>query len=492
MSSFDFIMCGETQETYASSCLVGYYRRLANRFPTAAFLSSCPRSSLGYPCGFRSSNSFPCPLGRKGLQLLDWSADYRLHARAAWQPQDLFQPILDKARPFCRGRYACVAVDDTRLHKTGRRICSAFFQRDPLSPKFRFNLMFGLRFLQMSLLTPLYRTGKQSARALPVRFEEVPAVKKPGRKASAQEWATWRQHCKLHNLSTRTVEILRGLRSSLDASGYADQTLLAVCDNSFCNRTVFRAEWTRTSVIARARRDVKLCRRATEAGQRFYDVVKFTPKLVYDDPSILWQKARIFHGGQWRKVRYKQLAAVYWQGGAGRKPLRLLVVVAGFPIRCRGGNARVMATRLPADHRPKGHPAGVTAGLLRPLANRGQPSRRKGHLRCRSGPASLRPFRPSTASLSRGSLQCTTVSRAPRLRCRSRGRLSRPAEVAQKGKTPVLPGPDHATPQRNGREPSLVGAARLASGLEDSWFGSRSIKKYVQSPGTGLPACPFR
>ena len=131
------------------------------------------------------------------------------------------------------------------------------------------------------------------------------------------------------------METLRGLRGSLDAAGYGDQTLLAVCDNSFCNRTIFRAEFTRTSVIARARRDVKLCRRASGEGQRFYDVVKFTPKQVYDDPAIPWQKVRIFHGGQWRKVRYKEVAAVYWQGGAGQKPLRLFVV-ARIPYQVPG------------------------------------------------------------------------------------------------------------------------------------------------------------
>ena len=73
----------------------------------------------------------------------------------------LFQPVLEKALPFCSGRYVAAAVDDTRLHKTGRHIQSAFYQRDPLSPKFRFNLMFGLRFLQISLLVPLYRKQKE-------------------------------------------------------------------------------------------------------------------------------------------------------------------------------------------------------------------------------------------------------------------------------------------------------------------------------------------
>jgi len=253
------------------------------RFPTTAFLSPGPRPSLGYPRRLRSPYSLPRPLGPRpptlGLECgLPPTCPCCLAATGPL-PTDS-----RKARPFCRGRYACVAVDDTRLHKTGRRIVTASYQRDPLSPKFRINLMFGLRFLQMSLLTPLYRSSKQPARALPVRFQEVPALKKPRRKAPQQEWEAWRQQSKLHNLSTHTVETLRGLRGSLDAAGYADQTLLAVCDNSFCNRTVFRAEFTRTSVIARARRDVKLCRRASGGGQRFYDVVKFTPKQVYDDP----------------------------------------------------------------------------------------------------------------------------------------------------------------------------------------------------------------
>jgi len=35
---------------------------------------------------------------------------------------------------------------------------------------------------------------------------------------------------------------------------------------------------------------------------------------------------RIFHGGKWRDVRYKEVTPVYWRSGAGKRPLRLLVV----------------------------------------------------------------------------------------------------------------------------------------------------------------------
>ena len=76
-----------------------------------------------------------------GRQDQDWSADYKLHSRANWKAQDLFQPILEQASHFCDDSVLVVAMDDTRIRKTGRKILTAFYQRDPLSPKFRFNLM---------------------------------------------------------------------------------------------------------------------------------------------------------------------------------------------------------------------------------------------------------------------------------------------------------------------------------------------------------------
>jgi len=186
--------------------------------------------------------------------------------------------------------------------------------------------MFGLRFLQMSLLFPLYRCQPQSARALPIRFVEVPAVKKPGKNASPEERLAWKQKTKELNLSTRSVENIHGVRGSLDAAGAADRILLIVGDNSFCNRTHFRAEYDRTELIVRARRNLKLCRRAPLEGRRFYDSTKFTPLDVFQDHCIPWRKAKIFHGGRWRMLRYKDVTNVYWQSGAGTKPLRLLVL----------------------------------------------------------------------------------------------------------------------------------------------------------------------
>ncbi len=270
-----------------------------------------------------------------GQQQQDWSAEYRLHARANWEVNALFQPILRRAMPCVDGRYVCAAIDDTRLRKTGRCIHSAFYQRDPLSPKFRFNLMFGLRFLQISLLLPLYRQHSASPRALPVRFEEVPALKHPSRRASAAEWEAWRKAVKSNNLSTAAVAMIAGLRASLDQAGASRKHLLMAGDASFCNRTLFSAVFDRTDIITRTRRDLRLCRQDTTASRCFYDKQKFTPEQVRQDESIAWCTARVFHGGEWRDVRYKEVPEIYWQTGALKRPLRLLIV-APVPYHVAG------------------------------------------------------------------------------------------------------------------------------------------------------------
>jgi len=262
-----------------------------------------------------------------GRQDRDWSADYKLHSRANWNSQDLFQPVLQQAAPLCDDSLLVVAMDDTRIRKTGRKILTAFYQRDPLSPKFRFNLMWGLRFLHFALLVPLYRSNPETPpRSLPVRFLEVPAIKKPGKRASADQIEAYRQAIQEHNLSRSSVALLQQLRQSADAAGLSLRTILAVGDGGFCNRTLFRQPLDRIEIVARARRDCRLCYAAEPGGRRFYSTQQFTPDQIRHDESVPWQHARIFHGGQWREVRYKEVASVYWRSGGAKRPLRLLVV----------------------------------------------------------------------------------------------------------------------------------------------------------------------
>lgn len=269
-----------------------------------------------------------------GGQHRSWSADYFLHSRCQWNPQALFDPILSRGLAYCPGRLVGVAIDDTRLRKTGRSIQQAFYQRDPLSPPFHVNLVLGLRFLQASLLVPLHRRAAMGARGLPIRFEEVSRVKQPPRKATPEQVQQYKSAQKLHNLSQRFVQTLACLRQALDAAGGRAKTLVVAGDGSFCNRTCLRAPRDRTELIVRARKDAVLCFRAPGGSNRFYDTTKFTPEHIRQDDLRPWSETKIFYGGKRRKVRYKEIKDVYWRTGAGQAPLRL-IVVAPTPYRKR-------------------------------------------------------------------------------------------------------------------------------------------------------------
>jgi hypothetical protein len=261
-----------------------------------------------------------------GGQNQDWSSEYLLYSRCIWNPQELFTPVVKQSLPYCKGRYVGIAVDDTRLHKTGRCIEQAFYQRDPLSPPFHVNLMLGLRFMQASLLVPLHRWSEVGTRALPIRFEEVSCVKKPGRKATEEQWQQYRADVKQYNLSKRFVTMTQDLRHTLDTSGAKNKIMVIAADGSYCNRTVFASSIERTEIVARTRKDAVLCHAAQSGSKRFYATEKFTPEQVRKNDHIPWKTVKVFYGGQLRTIRYKEVSGIYWQGGARRRPLRLLVV----------------------------------------------------------------------------------------------------------------------------------------------------------------------
>ena len=98
--------------------------------------------------GRHTITGLACTAGR---QFVDWSGDYRLHSRDRWEVQKIFEPImggilelLPSDMPFV------VGMDDTLVHKTGRKIRGVGYGRDPLSPPFHVNLILRQRFLQIS------------------------------------------------------------------------------------------------------------------------------------------------------------------------------------------------------------------------------------------------------------------------------------------------------------------------------------------------------
>ncbi len=280
-----------------------------------------------------------------GGQQCSWSAEYFLHSRCQWKPQRLFRPILKRALEYCPQRLVGVALDDTKLRKTGRSIQQAFYQRDPLSPPFHVNLVLGLRFLQASLLVPLHRNTPVGTRALPIRFQEVSRVKRPGKKASEEENKQYKEAVKRKNLSRSFVEMGKQLRQELDEAGGREKILVLTGDGSFCNRTCFGEIPERSQLLVRARKDAKLCFRAEAGSRRFYGMEKFTPEQVRKDDNRGWKTTKIFYGGKRRKVRYKEVTDVYWQRGAGKRPLRVIVIA---PTPYRKSQSKKLYYRDPA------------------------------------------------------------------------------------------------------------------------------------------------
>ena len=284
-----------------------------------------------------------CAIGR---QFLDWSADYRLFSRSAWDPHALFDPIFDHLGALLSSPQAPVvaALDDTLCKKTGRHIPGATYARDPLSPPFHVNLVRGLRFVQASLLVRATRFPGP-ARALPVRFEPAPpAVKPPSLKGAhkrvgnnqsnqkknqkknaktktrvqagkkkavvSPEEKEYRLQKKLRALTQVGVGILHSMRQALDARPDTCQRQLVVSgDGSYTNRPVLRQLPERTTFIGRIRKDAKLFlalspTAVTRSGgrPRHYGAPAPTPEQVLHDDAVPVVKVRCFAAGAVREI----------------------------------------------------------------------------------------------------------------------------------------------------------------------------------------------
>ena len=301
----------------------------ADAFSQERSLQRALTVGLGLLCGV-GKRTITRSIGFQGNTQKDWSADYKVFSRSPWEPRDLFTPILEHAIQEHDLKRLVFSTDDTRLWRTGKHVPQTQWHRDPLGPAFHTNLRWGHRFLQTSLVLPLHeQDGESSSRTVPVRFELAPVIKKPGRKANADQLQEYQRQKKQTNLSVQFVTTTKQLREHLNGTGHAGKRMFVVGDGSFCNRTVLREDWDQqnVSLVARCRKDIKLCKQAPGHGPRFYGKTKFTPEMVRRRDSLApWQSGQIFHGGSYRDVRYKELGPVYWQGGAKKKPVRLLVV----------------------------------------------------------------------------------------------------------------------------------------------------------------------
>jgi len=132
----------------------------------------------------------------------DWSADYRLYSSNIDQSA-LFKPIVDRAsRMTPANKPIVLCVDDSLMKKSGHHIQQAGYYRDPLGPSFHVNLIYALRFIQVSMAIPdpNYIRGY---RTIPVAGSVV--VKAPKDATDKQREA--------YSPSTRALELLGQLNN---------------------------------------------------------------------------------------------------------------------------------------------------------------------------------------------------------------------------------------------------------------------------------------
>lgn len=269
-------------------------------------------------------------------QFVDWSASYRFFSRSPWQPNDVFQPVLQRCLALGDGLFA-VAMDDTAMRKSGKRIPGVRYLHDPMSPAFAPGFMRGHRFIQASAtLRPEGLDGP--ARAVPVRFHPAPSAKKPGKRADEAAWATYHEAQRSQSLSVQGASVIADLRKSMDAAGYAHRGLLMAVDGGYCNRNVLRQLPDRVEVIARARGDVRLFRPLTAVERmiwgrrRKYGEALPLPKDMLSGDSIPSRKEKVFGAGKIHDLEYKVIDRVLWRSGTRDRLLRLFVI---RPLRYR-------------------------------------------------------------------------------------------------------------------------------------------------------------
>jgi hypothetical protein len=260
----------------------------------------------------------------------DWSSDYRFFSRSKWKEEHLFTPLIEECLPyFEKSSYIIAALDDSVLKKTGKRIKLATYLRDPMSPAFHPNLIWGIRFIQISLTLPLYHfCAEKASIGIPVKWKEARVVKKPKKNASQKEWEAFKEEKKKTNLSIEFASEHKDFRATLNQLGIKKR-LLTTVDGAACTKLFLNnRERENSDIVARCRSDIRLCFQVKHPKNKlhFYSADKFTPEEVYKNEKILWNTIEIFRAGKFRKCQYKVIRNVYWQSVLKKEPLTLFVL----------------------------------------------------------------------------------------------------------------------------------------------------------------------
>lgn len=264
-----------------------------------------------------------------GRQFRDWSADYRFYERNRIAPEQLFEPVRHWLCDHQDGPLV-VAMDDTRLRKTGRKVHGVKYVRDPMGPPFSVNFIRAQRFVQTAMACP---GPDGQARMIPVDWIHAPFP--PKHKGGTNDEAR-RTQIRDGRVSVVGAKRIAHLRAWFNEHGATTRTLWTVVDGSYTNRTVLKSLPENTILVGRIRADAKFYHlpsgQKEKGRRRVYGTQAPTPEQVRQDETLPWQHVTVFFGAQRRELRVKQLKPLRWRA-AGERHIVQLVVIAPTPYR---------------------------------------------------------------------------------------------------------------------------------------------------------------
>ena len=286
----------------------------------ASIVAACPKT-------ITSLVEFNSAHGNPALNHGNWSASYRLLSTCKWKLKELSWVLLDSALAFIGGdEPVMLAIDDTLLRKTGRRIRGCSYARDPLSPPFQANLVWGQRILCVSVLV---RSSATSAyRAVPVFFLHVPSVKIPAN-ATQEEMEKLVEMQKKSKMSAVARRLIEAIRKHLDENGMSGKKLVVCADASFSNRDFLMGQIHDTAIVSRCRNDLRLVRPLKEeerTGKRVYGERLPTPDDMHRDGSVPEDKFECGVMHQHASITYKCMEDVRWPTALKRQPCSIYAI----------------------------------------------------------------------------------------------------------------------------------------------------------------------
>jgi SRSO17 transposase len=268
-------------------------------------------------------------LGTSGRIFYDWSSDYRMYSSQRVEPEKLFTPVRQTLMAgLASDKPLVAALDDTRLHKSGRKTHGVKYTRDPLGPAFHINFIKAQRFVQISMACP---ADNGMARMVPIDFVHAPTPQKPPPDADEQTCARFRTASREMTLPKVGAERLYALRNSMDKENQQDRPLWVVVDGGYTNRTFIKNLPPRTLAVGRIRADAKLYHlpESTEGKtgrNRVYGKRAPTPEGFRQDTSVPWQHIEAFAAGKNHNFKIKTLSPLRWRPAGQEYNLRLIVI----------------------------------------------------------------------------------------------------------------------------------------------------------------------